>query len=73
MSKKERASSDSTTQPQKASATADTSDVKSAVADPDEGNTEIKLDRKRKASMDEDLAAKKVAVKNPSYIRNMKC
>jgi hypothetical protein len=67
MNKKARASSAVTlrltsTSSQKASVAADTSDVKSAVADPDERNTQTKFDRKRKASTDEDLAAKKADV-----------
>ena len=67
MNKKARASSAVTlrltsTSSQKASVAADTSDVKSAVADPDERNTQTKFDRKRKASTDEELAAKKAAV-----------
>eukprot|EP00984_Skeletonema_dohrnii_P035199 scaffold34669_cov139-Skeletonema_dohrnii-CCMP3373.AAC.2 len=50
------------TSSQKASITADTSDVKYAVAGPDERKTQTKFDRKRKASTDEELAAKKAAV-----------
>eukprot|EP00984_Skeletonema_dohrnii_P000264 scaffold86_cov98-Skeletonema_dohrnii-CCMP3373.AAC.1 len=54
----------SSTSSQKPFATADTSDVKSAAADPDERNTQTKFDRKRKASTDEDeeLPTKKADV-----------
>eukprot|EP00985_Skeletonema_marinoi_P012128 scaffold5805_cov131-Skeletonema_marinoi.AAC.1 len=63
MSKKERASSDNTTSSQNTSHTADsTSDEESAAVNSNKRNTETKFDRKRKASTDEELAAKKAAV-----------
>eukprot|EP00984_Skeletonema_dohrnii_P025204 scaffold14322_cov87-Skeletonema_dohrnii-CCMP3373.AAC.5 len=63
MSKKERDSSDNTTSSQNTSDTADsTSDEESAAVNSNKRNTETKFDRKRKASTDEELAAKKAAV-----------
>ena len=63
MSKKERTSSDNTTSSQNTSDTADsTSDEESAAVNSNNRNTETKFDRKRKASTDEELAAKKAAV-----------